>query len=92
LRSSSEVCVEAFDPAIVQGKDVVLGSLDEEQALQVVEFLRVLVGEVPCLGPVVGGVQLPLVVVVRGQQSRMVWKSSREIDVDLEMPAKPSDR
>ena len=58
-----QVGVEPLHPAIVEGQDVVLRRLDEEQPLEVGEPLRLLGREVVRLGPVVRAVQLPDVVV-----------------------------
>ena len=60
-----EVGVEALDAAVVEREHVVLRRLDQEQALQLGQLLRVLRGEVVRLRPVVGAVELPDVVVER---------------------------
>ena len=65
LRPSGEVGVEALDAAVVEGQHVVLGRLDEEQTLELGELGRVLGRDVVGLGPVVGAVELPDVVVDR---------------------------
>ena len=49
------------------GKTLYLRGLDQEEPLQVVQPVGVLGGHVAGLGPVVGGVELPDVVVERGQ-------------------------
>ncbi len=65
LGTPGELGVEAFDAAVVERQDVVFGGLDEEQALQLVQAVRLLRGEVVGLGPVVGAVELPDVIVER---------------------------
>ena len=62
LRPAGHLGFEALDPAVVERQHVVLRRLDQEQALQLGQLLRVLGGEVVGLGPVVGGVELPDVV------------------------------
>ena len=56
--------VEALGPTVVQWQHVVLHRLDQEQALQLMQPLRHLLGKIVGLRPVVRGVQLPNVVVV----------------------------
>ena len=65
LRPAGEVGVEALDAPVVERQHVVLRRLDQEQALQLGELLRLLRREIVRLRPVVGRVQLPDVVVER---------------------------
>ena len=67
LGAAGEVGVEPLELAVVQREDVVLAGLDQEQPLQVAQPVGMLGGHVVGLGPVVGGVQLPDVVVERRQ-------------------------
>ena len=67
LRPAGEVGVEALDPAVVERQHVVLGRLDQEQPLELVQLVGLLGGEVVGLGPVVRVVELPDVV-VEGRQ------------------------
>jgi hypothetical protein len=70
LRPPGEVRVRPLDGAVIKGQDVVLDCLDEPEALQVAEALRVLRSDVVDLGPVRRRVvQLPHVV-VEGPQVR----------------------
>ena len=61
-RTSGQVRVEAFHATVVERQHVVLRRLEEELALQVGQLVRVLGGQVVRLGPVVGPVQLPDIV------------------------------
>ena len=70
LRPAGEVGVEALDAAVVQRQHVVLGRLEQEQPLQLVQLLGLLGGEVVGLGPVVRAVELPDVVVEGRQLAR----------------------
>ena len=65
LRPPGQVRVEALDAPVVQGQHVVLARFDQEEPLEVMQLLGLLGGEVVRLGPVVGAVQLPDVVVDR---------------------------
>ena len=67
LGAAGELGVEPFVAPVVEREHVVLAGLDEEQALQLAELVGLLGGEVVGLGPVVGAVQLPHVVVERRQ-------------------------
>ena len=61
IGASREVGVESLHPAIVEREHVVASRFDHEEALELLELLGHLLGEVVCLGPVVGRVQLPQV-------------------------------
>ena len=65
LRTAGHVGVEALEAPVVERQDVVLPRLDQEQALELGQLVRLLVREVVGLRPVVGAVQLPDVVVER---------------------------
>jgi hypothetical protein len=62
-RTAGQVGVEALADPVVQRQHPVPGRLDQPEALELVELVGVLLGEVAGLGPVSGGVvQLPDVV------------------------------
>ena len=63
LGPTGEVGVETLHPAVVEREHVVFAGLDEEQALKMGQHLRVLCCQVVGLGPVVGPIELPDVVV-----------------------------
>ena len=67
LRPAGQVGVEPLNAAVVEGQNVVLGGLDEEQPLEVGEAVRLVGREIVRLRPVIRAVELPDVVVVRRQ-------------------------
>ena len=75
LRSPGDVGVDAFKAAVVKGHDVVLDRLDQPKALQLSQFLGILLREVMRLRPVVGSVELPDVVVERRRGVGLPWRA-----------------
>jgi hypothetical protein len=66
-RPPGQVRVEALADPVVKRQHVVLGRLDQPEALELMQLVGMLGRQVPGLAPVAGGVvQLPAVVVERG--------------------------
>ena len=65
LRAPGDVGVDPLESAVVERDDVVLDRLDQPKPLQLSQFLRVVGGQIVGLGPVVGAVEFPDVVVER---------------------------
>ena len=78
LRAAGEIGVEALEAPVVERQDVVPRRLDQEQPLELGELLGLLGGEVVGLGPVVGPVELPDVVVdrraARSPPTAVLWR------------------
>ena len=72
LRTTRDLGIEPLRLAVVDRQHVVPDRLDQEQALQLVQFLGHLLRQVVGLRPVVGAVQLPHVVVERGNFPVMI--------------------